>query len=211
MLSRTRVKICGITRQEDALAAVDAGADAIGLVFYEPSPRSVSIKQAALIAKAIPPFVTIVALFVDPDKSWVERVLENLRIDLLQFHGDEPSSVCEGFHKPYIKAFRVKPESDFQTEFSAYPSASGFLLDAYRPGMQGGTGETFDWSLFPAPNHMPLILAGGLSPTNIASAVRTTQPFAVDVSGGVELEKGIKSPELINQFIAGVNRADTQR
>ena len=211
MLSRTRVKICGITRQEDALTAVNAGADAIGLVFYAPSPRSLTLEQAAHIAQIIPPFVTIVGLFVNPTESLVKSVLDNVRIDLLQFHGQESAQTCECFERPYIKALRIKPGSELSGDFSAHPLATGFLLDTYRPGVPGGTGETFDWSLFPASNDKPLILAGGLSPENIISAIHSTQPFAVDVSGGVESAKRIKSPELINQFIAGVKRADTKR
>ena len=211
MLSRTRVKICGITRQEDAFAAINAGADAIGLVFYGPSPRSLSVEQAALIAEAVPPFVTIVGLFVDPDEALVSNVLKHVRIDLLQFHGLESRQTCEQFSRPYIKAIRIKPEDDLESTFAKYPTAEGFLLDTYRPGIPGGTGETFDWSLFPKQSNKPLILAGGLSPDNIVSAIETTRPFAVDVSGGVESAKRIKSTELINQFIAGVNRVDTER
>jgi len=211
LLSRTRVKICGITRPEDALAAVNAGADAIGFVFYEPSPRNLSIEQAALIAQVVPPFVTIVGLFVDPQKALVKSVLENVRIDLLQFHGHESREACECFSRPYIKAFRVKPEEDLEAAFANYPTATGFLLDTYRPGVPGGTGQVFDWGLFPKQSDKPLILAGGLVPENIASAIENTHPFAVDVSGGVESAKRIKSPELINQFIAGVNRVDTER
>jgi len=211
LLSRTRVKICGITRSEDALAAVNAGADAIGFVFYEPSPRNLSIEQAALIAQVVPPFVTIVGLFVDPQKALVKSVLENVRIDLLQFHGHESRETCEHFSRPYIKAFRVKPEEDLDAAFTHYPTATGFLLDTYRPGVPGGTGQVFDWALFPKQSDKPLILAGGLAPENITSAIENTHPFAVDVSGGVESAKRIKSPELINQFIAGVNRVDTER
>ncbi|MBL4606654.1 MAG: phosphoribosylanthranilate isomerase [Pseudomonadales bacterium] len=210
-MSRTRVKICGITRPEDALAAVNAGADAIGFVFYGPSPRNLSIEQAARIAQVVPPFVTIVGLFVDPEKALVQSVLENVRIDLLQFHGHESRATCESFLRPYIKAIRVKPEENLDEVFAMHPRATGFLLDTYRPGVPGGTGETFDWSLFPQKSEKPLILAGGLTPDNIVLAINSTQPFAVDVSGGLESGKGIKSHPLINQFIAGVNRVDTER
>jgi phosphoribosylanthranilate isomerase len=209
-VSRTRIKICGITCENDAQVAVRAGADALGLVFYPPSPRYVSLDQAAAIARNIPPFVTVVALFVDADVSWIESVLSNVRIDLLQFHGQETRSDCERFQRPYIKALRVTSASVLTHDMAAYPSAGGFLLDTYSQSLPGGTGQTFDWSLFPQQSEKPLILAGGLTPDNVGQAIALTHPFAVDVSGGVELTKGIKSHQLIEQFIAGVKRADTE-
>jgi len=209
-VSRTRIKICGITCENDAQVAVRAGADALGLVFYPPSPRYVSLDQAAAIARNIPPFVTVVALFVDADVSWIESVLSNVRIDLLQFHGQETCSDCERFQRPYIKALRVTSASVLTHDMAAYSSARGFLLDTYSQSLPGGTGQTFDWSLFPQQSEKPLILAGGLTPNNVGQAIAVTRPFAVDVSGGVEQTKGIKSPQLIEQFIAGVKRVDTE-
>lgn len=209
-MSRTRIKICGITCESDALVAVRAGADALGLVFYPPSPRYVSLDQAATIARNIPPFVTVVALFVDADVSWIESVLSKVRIDLLQFHGQETRLDCEHFQRPYIKALRVSSTSALTHDMAAYSSASGFLLDTYSQSLPGGTGQTFDWSLFPQQSEKPLILAGGLTPNNVGQAIALTHPFAVDVSGGVEQTKGIKSHQLIEQFIAGVKRADTE-
>ena len=207
-VSRTRVKICGITRLEDARSVVMQGADALGLVFYAPSPRFVSVEQARLIAESVPALVSVVGLFVDASFEEIELVLSNVRIDVLQFHGNETSQDCERHGKPYLKAIRVKPGMDMEREMAAFPSAAGFLLDTYRPGVPGGTGEVFDWALFPKKLSKPLILAGGLVPDNIEKAINATHPYAVDVSGGVESAKGIKDSNLINQFFAGVNRVD---
>ena len=209
MLKRTRVKVCGITRIEDAKAAVDAGADAIGLVFYEPSPRYVRIEQAKAIAASVPAFVSVVALFVNAEPEYVQEVLNNVRIDLLQFHGDEENDFCGQFQRPFIKAQRVRQASDVVASSLRFPDALGILLDSYKPGVPGGTGETFDWSLIPESQTKPLILAGGLTPDNVASAIEQVQPFAVDVSGGVEQSKGIKDPVKIDAFLSevyGVNR-----
>jgi len=207
-VSRTRVKICGITRQEDALKVVSAGADAIGLVFYAPSPRAVTLEMARAIVQSVPAFVTVVALFVNPSTKEVRDVLNGVRIDLLQFHGDEENDFCSQFQRPYIKAIRVRQTSDVVASSVRFPDAVGLLLDSYKPGVPGGTGETFDWSLIPASQSKPIILAGGLTPENVALAIEQVQPFAVDVSGGVEASKGIKDHSKINKFICEVYRRD---
>jgi len=203
---RTRIKICGITRPEDAQAAIEAGADAIGLVFYAPSPRAVDITQAQKIAAVVPPFVTITALFVDPSAEEVQKVLDSVRIDLIQFHGDEEEHFCEQFNTSYIKAIRVRQTQDVVANSLRFSSALAFLLDSFKAGVPGGTGETFDWSLIPKESSKPIILAGGLTADNIALAIQQVQPFAVDVSGGVEAAKGIKDPSKIQAFINEVNR-----
>jgi phosphoribosylanthranilate isomerase len=196
-----KVKICGITRAEDAVVAALAGADAIGLVFYPPSSRCVSLNQAQQIAAATPPFVQRVALFVDASAAEVREVLEHIDIDLLQFHGDETPAYCEQFNKAYIKALPMRPDVDVVAQMATYPAAKGFLLDTYRPGVPGGTGETFNWQDFPRNCDKPLILAGGLTAENVRQAINTCVPYAVDVSGGVEIQRGVKSAELIKAFI----------
>ncbi|MBI5909686.1 MAG: phosphoribosylanthranilate isomerase [Betaproteobacteria bacterium] len=201
---RTRIKICGITRVEDARIAVELGADAIGLVFYAPSPRSVDLDQARAIVAAIPPFVTIVGLFVDPAQDQVESVLRRCSLGLLQFHGDETPDFCNGFGLPYIKAARVRADADLVQYLSPYHAAQGWLLDAYHEQLYGGTGESFDWKLIPRNLARPVILSGGLTPDNVGAAVRQVRPWAVDVSGGVEAAKGIKDAAKIAAFIAGV-------
>ena len=201
---RTRIKICGITRVEDARIAVELGADAIGLVFYAPSPRSVGLDQARAIVAAIPPFVTIVGLFVDPAQDQVESVLRRCSLGLLQFHGDEAPDFCNGFGLPYIKAARVGADADLVQYLSPYHAAQGWLLDAYHEQLYGGTGESFDWTLIPRDLARPVILSGGLTPDNVGAAVRQVRPWAVDVSGGVESAKGIKDAAKIAAFIAGV-------
>lgn len=203
-MTAVRVKICGITRVEDALAAAAAGADAIGLVFYANSPRAVGIEQAQAIIAALPPFVTTVGLFVDIQRDELQRILASVPLDLLQFHGDESVEQCEGFGRPYIKALRVKAGDDIIAEVSRYPGASGILLDTYVEGVPGGTGKAFDWSLVPEKLSKPVILAGGLRPDNVAEAVRQVRPYAVDVSGGVEAGKGIKDAERVAAFIRAV-------
>ena len=202
-MPRTRIKICGITRPEDARIAVDLGADALGLVFYGPSPRCVSVDQALEIARVVPPFVTLVGLFVNETKLTVRRVMEAVPVQLLQFHGDEEESFCRAFHAPYIKAARVRPGLDLLKYAASYPSAQGLLLDAYAEGY-GGSGKTFDWSLIPSALSLPLVLSGGLDAGNVAQAVRSVRPWAVDVSSGVEAAKGIKDAAKIAAFIAGV-------
>ena len=201
---RTRVKICGITRPEDALAAANAGADAIGLVFYEPSPRAVDIRRAAQIVETLPPFVSSVGLFVNADESLVRAVLKDVPLDLLQFHGDESPEDCEKYPRPYIKALRVSAAEDIQRMAPAYQSAAGILLDSYVKGVPGGTGRTFNWDWIPKETDFPLVLAGGLTPDNVAPAIRQAQPWAVDVSGGVEAAKGIKDSLKIVDFMRGV-------
>ncbi len=202
-----RSKICGITRIEDALAAVEAGADAIGLVFYAKSPRAVSIEQAAAILRVLPPFVTTVGLFVDMPRDELRQLLERLPLDLLQFHGDESPADCEGYGRPYIKALRVRPGEDVSAIMAPYSGARGILLDTFVAGVPGGTGASFDWSLVPGDAGKPIILAGGLDAGNVAAAIRQVRPYAVDVSGGVEAGKGIKDAGRIRAFIQAVREA----
>ena len=199
-----RSKICGITRVEDALAAAEAGADAIGLVFYARSPRAVSVQQARAIVAALPPFVTTVGLFVNASRCELNEILEAVPLDLLQFHGDETAVDCAGYHRPYIKALRVRPGEDIRARCADYPQAAGILLDTFVPGVPGGTGEAFDWSLVPENPGCPIILAGGLTPDNVAAAVRQVRPWAVDVSGGVEARKGVKDAEKVRAFVGAV-------
>lgn len=201
-----RIKICGITRVEDALAAAEAGADAIGLVFYAPSPRAVDAQQAAAIVRALPPFVTSVGLFVNATEAEVRGVLAEVPLDLLQFHGDEPEEFCLRFARPYLKAIRMRDDLDLQAQVAGWPSASGILLDSYTPGVPGGTGETFDWQRIPQQRDWPLVLAGGLRVDNVQTAIAECRPWAVDVSGGVEQAKGIKDVEKIKAFIREVRR-----
>ncbi|UVE19066.1 phosphoribosylanthranilate isomerase [Pseudomonas sp. LS44] len=205
-MSVVRCKICGITRLEDALAAVDAGADAIGLVFYDKSPRAVSVQQARLIISALPPFVSTVGLFVNADRDELNALLDALPLDLLQFHGDETASDCAGYRRPYIKALRVKSGDDIAAQVNQFSGASGILLDTYVEGVPGGTGKAFDWSLVPRELALPIILAGGLTPGNVRAAIEQVRPYAVDVSGGVEASKGIKDVEKIRAFIREVGR-----
>ncbi len=202
--SRTRVKICGITRLVDVSAAVSAGADALGFVFYAPSPRAVTVEQARPLVLATPPLVSTVGLFVDADAEYVNEVLARLPLSLLQFHGNEDNAFCASFGRPWIKALRVRPEDDVAQLMLAWPDAHGFLLDAWHPSAPGGTGQRFDWQQVPRQSAKPLILAGGLTSDNVAEAIRTVQPFAVDVSGGVEQAHGIKDADKINAFMAGV-------
>ena len=205
----TRVKICGITRIQDALAATNSGANAIGLVFYERSPRHVSIAQAALLADALPPFVTAVGLFVNADTEFVRAVLAQVPLDVLQFHGNEAPEFCAQFGKPYLKAIRVKAGVDLLQCAARFHTAQGLLLDAHVEGIQGGTGTTFDWTLIP-PLPLPVILSGGLQPDNVTAAIKQVRPYAVDVSSGVEITKGIKDAEKIAAFINEVKRIDVQ-
>lgn len=217
MPTRIRVKICGITRAEDAQAAVAAGADALGFVLYPPSPRHVDTAVAARLMNALPPFVTPVALFVDPAPEEVRALLALAPQALLQFHGDETDAFCAQFGRPWIKALAVKPGQDVAAAIAAHPGAAGILLDAWHPDLKGGTGEAFDWRRFPRDTGKPLVLAGGLTPANVADAVRVTRPYAVDVSGGVEARaadgtarKGIKDADLIKAFISAVDAGAQQ-
>lgn len=202
MLS-TRVKICGLTNADDVLAACAAGADAIGFVFYKPSKRYVRTTIAKQLCDLVPPFVQRVGLFVDASVDEVQKILNEVDLDLLQFHGAESPDFCEQFTKPYIKALAVKPDEDLIALMAKYKHARGFLLDTFKPGVPGGTGESFDWSLFPKPADIekPLILAGGLDEVNVAQAIKQTQAYAVDVSGGVEQSPGHKSAAKIQAFI----------
>jgi phosphoribosylanthranilate isomerase len=209
-MSTTRIKICGITREEDALAVVASGADAIGLVFYSASPRAVTIDQAAAIAALVPPFVSVVALFVDEPVASIERILKSVPIDLIQFHGNEPAEFCRQFGRPWIKALRVRPTLDLAQVCQRYRGARGVLLDSWQPGVPGGTGTAFDWHLAQAQLPLPVVLAGGLHALNVGDAIRLLSPSAVDVSGGVESAPGIKDAGKIRQFIAAVRAAGQQ-
>lgn len=204
----TRSKICGITRIEDGLTAARHGADAIGLVFYPPSPRHVALDQAVAIAAALPPFVTTVGLFVNPSPAEVEAVLSGLRLDLLQFHGDETPEFCDRFGVPWLKAARVKPGMDLLQYAIRFRGARGLLLDAYVEGTAGGTGQSFDWDLIPGDLPLPVILSGGLEPGNVRAAIEKVRPWAVDVSSGVEAAKGIKDGAKIAAFMQGVRSAN---
>lgn len=207
-----RVKICGITRLQDMHAACNAGADALGFVFYERSPRHVTIEAAAALVRALPPFVQSVGLFVNAEPAYIESVLQAVPLDLLQFHGDETPTDCARFGRPYIKAVRVNQDTDLLKYVADFDAARGLLLDAYVAGVPGGTGERFDWSLIPANLTKPIVLSGGLTPDNVAEAVQRVRPWAVDVSSGVEAvrmldgaevaAKGIKDPNKMAQFIA---------
>jgi len=203
--SRTRIKICGITRPEDALAIAAAGVDAIGLVFYTKSPRAVTVAQAQAIINVLPPFVTRVGLFVNASQQELDTVLDQVELDIVQFHGNETLAQCESAGKEYMKAVRVQDTADILAALEQYPSASALLLDAYHPSLPGGTGETFDWGKIPKNLAKPVVLAGGLTSDNIGLAIKAVQPYAVDVSGGVEQAKGIKSADKIIQFVAAVN------
>ena len=205
---RTRVKICGFTRVEDALAAAELGVDAIGLVFYPPSPRNVAIERAVEIVRALPAFVTAVGLFVDAEPAWIHEVLSQVHIDCLQFHGDESPEACRMYGKPYIKAIRMQAETELSRLESRYADAAGLLLDAYHPGVKGGTGSGFDWDLIPRESRLPIILAGGLSPENATLAVQQVRPYALDVSSGVESGKGVKDKAKMAAFIRKTNQVN---
>ena len=206
-MSAVRSKICGITRIEDALAAVEAGADAIGFVFYPKSPRAVTVHQARAIIAALPPFISTVGLFVNASRCELNEMLDAVPLDLLQFHGDETPEQCEGYHRPFIKALRVQAGDDIAGSCRAYAKASGILLDTFVPGVPGGTGEAFDWALIPDNLDKPIILAGGLTSANVAQAIAQVRPYAVDVSGGVEKSKGIKDHDKIRAFMSAVHGA----
>ena len=205
---RTRVKICGLTRAEDARAAVRQGADAIGLVFYPPSPRAVDIEQALAVLQGLPPFVTVVGLFVNERWERISEILHRVPIDRLQFHGDESPQECAGYGRPWIKAVRMRDGVDLPALKARYSEASALLLDAYQPGVPGGTGSAFDWERIPRELAGEIILAGGLDGDNVERAVREVCPYAVDVSGGVEQAKGIKDADKIAAFMRGVRRGD---
>lgn len=203
-----RIKICGITSVEDALGAEAAGADAIGLVLYEKSPRNISIGKAREIRQAMGPFTTVVALLVNSQREFIERVIDEVAPDLLQFHGDETPQFCREITHPYIRAIRVREGESPQEIAADYTDARAILFDAWSPDAYGGTGTTFDWSLLDGDTIRPWILAGGLTPENVSDAVKTTQPYAVDVSGGVETSPGVKDVEKIQKFIRNARRID---
>jgi phosphoribosylanthranilate isomerase len=202
----TRIKICGITSVEDAIAATDAGANALGLVFYAASPRAVVVEQARAIALAVGPFVSVTGLFVDADPEFVHSVLNRVPLQLLQFHGDESVAYCESFKRSYMKAIRMREGLDVNAAIAGYATASGVLLDAYRPGVPGGTGETFDWMRVPKNTSTPLILAGGLDAANVEQAIALTGVYGVDVSGGVESAPGKKDHSKLTAFINNARR-----
>lgn len=208
---RTRVKICGITRKEDAALCVSEGVDAIGLVFYGPSPRAVTSEQAVEIVDSLSPFITTVGLFVDADKNEVNEVLAKVKLDYLQFHGSEGVAYCEQFDRPYIKAIRMAEDTNVEVLAREYKSASALLLDTYVADVPGGTGQSFNWERVPETCSKPIILAGGLSPVNVAEAITIAKPYAVDVSGGVEQSKGIKDAAKIEKFIHEVKNVDSSR
>lgn len=205
---RTRVKICGVTRPEDAAMAADLGADAVGLNFWPPGSRCIDAGRAGEIVAALPPMVTPIGVFVDPRQSEVERVLARAGLSVLQFHGDESPSECERYGLPYIKAIRVRGGEDWAEIEARYAGARAFLVDSYRRGLPGGTGSVFDWSLVPLDRDRALVLAGGLKAGNVAQAVRAVRPYAVDVCGGVEESPGRKSPALVGAFIQAVIHAN---
>ncbi|MBN1379641.1 MAG: phosphoribosylanthranilate isomerase [Gammaproteobacteria bacterium] len=202
---RTRIKICGIIQPEDALLAAELGVDAIGLNFYQPSPRYIGIEQAARLLRTLPAFVSTVGLFMNADGDEVKSVLDTVALDCLQFHGQESRDFCESFGRPYIKSIAMIDNADIHAYTAKYPTAAAFLLDAVQEGEAGGKGQTFDWETIPDNLPKPLILAGGLTPENVATAIRRTNCYAVDVSSGVETQKGIKSQSKIRQFVQQVN------
>jgi phosphoribosylanthranilate isomerase len=207
---RTRIKICGITSVEDALAAAQLGADAIGLVFYPPSPRYVEVEQAAEIAAALPPFVSTVGLFVNADEQTISEVVSRVRIDLIQFHGNECKDYCGLHQRPYLKAVRMSDEVDLDKQMTDYAQARALLLDTYKAGVPGGTGEQFNWDRVPAHLADKIILAGGLTPENVKDAIAQVHPYAVDVSGGVESAPGKKDKEKMARFIEAVRTQESR-
>ncbi len=208
-MNRTRIKICGITQAEDALYCAQVGVDAIGLVFYEPSPRNVTIEQAENIIAVLPSFVTVVGLFMNPEASFVANINQNLPLDVLQFHGQESAAFCDGYDRPYIKAVAMGDDgADFNQLVAEYARAQAFLLDSHKTGKAGGSGEIFDWLKIPGQLDKPLILAGGLTPDNVQSGIHKAHPYAVDCSSGVELKPGIKDHGKIRQFVENVADVD---
>jgi phosphoribosylanthranilate isomerase len=206
--TRTRIKICGVTQLSEALLIAEQGADSIGLVFHRKSPRFIGLDAALKIRDAMPPFVTITALFMDETEAWVSKVLSSINPDCLQFHGEEPESDCVRWNQPYIKTISMGSAVDVEAYAQQYFSAQGFLFDSNAAGRQGGSGDTFEWSKIPLSFDRPLILAGGLNPANVADAVSQVRPWGVDVSSGVEVSKGVKDLNLVNQFFLEVKRGD---
>lgn len=209
-MAATRIKICGVTRAQDAHSAAASGADAIGLVFYPQSARAITAEQAVDIVSAVPPFVSVVALFVDEPIASIERILSLLPVDILQFHGDEPPEFCEQFDRPWVKALRVKDGLDVVAQCKRFSKARAVLLDSWQEGMVGGTGKTFDWGLAQGPMPLPVVLAGGLNQDNVGEGITALRPAAVDVSGGVEVSPGIKDADRMRRFVAAVRMADQQ-
>ncbi len=209
-MSHTRIKICGITRITDAQAVAHSGADALGLVFYAKSPRAVDIPQAQRIIRSLPPFITTVGLFVNAEPAYIQQVIDQVGIDLLQFHGAESPADCQQYTRPYIKALRMSPTLQLEQVAQDYASAQGLLLDTYVKGTPGGTGQAFDWTTIPPQLAPSIILAGGLTPHNAAQAIQHIHPYALDVSGGVEAQKGIKDTQKIQAFIQAAKQADLE-
>ena len=210
MKQRTRIKICGITRPEDAQQVARRGADAIGLAFHRPSPRFIDLEAALEIRAALPPFITVTALFLDETEAWVEEVVEALRPDCLQFHGDESPEFCASWGRPYIKSVPMGSIDDPIVYADRHALAQGFLFDSNAAGRMGGSGDTFDWSRIPAAFDKPIILAGGINAANLAEAIDRVRPWAIDVSSAVESARGIKSSALIDEFFDAVTRAGEQ-
>ncbi len=208
---RTRVKICGLTREQDVDAAVAAGADAIGFVFHPPSPRALSIAAAAALAARVPAFVTTAGLFVDAEVALVRNAMDQVQLGLLQFHGQEPPGYCRGFGRPWIKALAMRDGIDVEAAAADYHGAAALLLDTHDQALAGGTGRRFDWDLVPLALAPRIVLAGGLAPDNVAEAIDRVRPYAVDVSGGVERAKGLKDHSKINDFMQGVRDGDRRR
>ena len=202
---RVRVKVCGMTRSEDVAAAAEFGVDAIGLIFHAKSPRNIGIERAQALVAGLPPFVTVTALFLDPEAELVHEVMGRARIELLQFHGLEPPEFCRSFGRPYIKAVPMGSQVDLHEYARRHHQAAALLLDSHAAGQKGGTGKSFDWSIIEKPDGLPLILAGGLKPENVATAIRLVQPYAVDVSSGVESAPGIKDRDKMAAFVHEVN------
>jgi phosphoribosylanthranilate isomerase len=202
-----QVKICGITLIDDALVAVDAGADALGLIFYEGSPRGIDVEQAREIVSAVPPYTTVTALFVNPERSLVERVLKAVPISQIQFHGNESAQFCQGFGRPYVKSIAVSTDDEMRQVMREHSASRAFLFDTLVPGKHGGTGKTFDWTKIPTKNVGHRVLAGGLNAENVAEAIRIGGPDAVDVSSGVESSAGVKDHDLVRRFIAAAKQA----
>ncbi len=210
MQNRTRIKICGVTREQDALHAAARGVDSIGLVMHPLSPRALSIKQAIRLRNVLPPFVTATVLFMDECEDWIAEVVEQVKPDCLQFHGCEPLNICEAWRLPFIKSVPMGSVDNVAVFASEYGSAQGLLLDSNAAGRQGGSGDTFDWSKIPHSLGLPLLLAGGINPFNVAEAINMIKPWAVDVSSGVEVDKGVKSDALVDQLVREVINADKE-
>ena len=210
-MARTRVKICGLTRESDVDAAVAAGADAVGFVFHPPSPRAVTPEQARCLCERLPPFVSAVGLFVDAASATIRATLDRVPLDLLQFHGDEAPAHCVSFGRRWIKAIRMRPGIDLMAERARFAGAAGLLLDTFEPGRAGGTGQRFDWERIPPELAASIVLAGGLDPSNVVEAIERLRPYGVDVSGGVESVRGIKDHAKIFAFLQGVNDGDKRR